>query len=79
MDLKWKDGFSISVRIDNIRTDNITVVLSANREGLLSLAEHMMELANESTGSHIHLDEYNSLEDGSAELIIEKTDMGSRK
>jgi hypothetical protein len=32
----------------------------------------MISLAEESSGSHIHLDEYNALEEGSVELIIEK-------
>ena len=68
MDLKWEDGFSIAV---NIR-DN-TVTLSANREGLLSLANHLMTLAQDPyQGAHLHLDQYNSLEENSAELIIEK-------
>jgi hypothetical protein len=40
---------------------------------LRSLANHLMALANEeSTSSHFHLDEYNSLEDHSVELIVEK-------
>ena len=69
MDLRWEDAFKISVSINR---DEVTV--SANRDGLLSLANHLMALAEETAGSHIHLDEYNSLEDGSAELIIEKTD-----
>lgn len=68
MDLKWDDGFSIAVSIK----DN-TVTLSANREGLLSLANHLMTLAQDSCrGAHVHLDQYNSLEKNSAELIIEK-------
>ena len=46
--------------------------LSANREGLLSLSRILADLAKEPPGSHIHLDAYNSLEDGSAELIVEK-------
>lgn len=49
-----------------------TVVISANKEGLLSLAGQLADLANEKTGCHIHYDAYNSLEDGSSELIIEK-------
>ena len=65
--VKWVEGFSISVRVDG---DAATV--SANREGLLSLANHLAELAQEPPGSHIHLDAYNSLESGSAELIIER-------
>lgn len=67
MKLTWENGFTIQVK-----TDQKTVVLSANREGLLSLADHLRTLAEEEKGSHIHLDEYNSLEEGSAELIIEK-------
>lgn len=45
--------------------------IAANREGLVSLANNLMALAEESPGSHIHLAEDNSLEDGSCELIIE--------
>ncbi len=67
MELNWIDGFEINVRIDND-----TAVISANREGLLSLANHLKSLAEEPPGSHIHLDAYNSLEEGSSELIIEK-------
>ena len=51
--------------------DNTTVI-SANRAGLHSLAHHLLQLAEEPQGSHIHLDSYNALEDGSAELILEK-------
>ena len=67
MDLKWIDGFVIRTRVENE-----AIVISANREGLLSLANHMKTLAEEVPGSHIHLDEDNSLERGSVELIIEK-------
>lgn len=67
MNLQWEEGFTISVDIDRN-----TAVIRANREGLLSLANHMISLAEESSGSHIHLDEYNALEEGSAELIVEK-------
>ena len=68
MEINWEDGFTIKVRVD----DGKTVVISANREGLLSLARQLTDLANEETGCHIHYDAYNSLEDGSSELIIEK-------
>ena len=67
MDLKWVDGFEINVRIEND-----AVVISANREGLLSLANHLKSLAKEPPGNHIHLDAYNSLEDGSSKMILEK-------
>jgi hypothetical protein len=67
MDIEWKDGFSIRVGIDGN-----TVLLSANKEGLLSLAEQLKSLAEESSGTHLHYDMYNSLEDDSSELIVEK-------
>ena len=57
-----------------VSVEENTVVISANREGLLSLAEQLTVLANESAGSHIHYDEYNSLENNSSEMIIEKSE-----
>ncbi len=68
MDLAWEDGFTIEVHIVKG-----TAVVSANREGLLSLSNHLRMLAEEAPGSHIHLDELNALEDGSCELIFERT------
>jgi hypothetical protein len=54
--------------------DNIIIHLKGNRNGLISLAKHLLTLAevNVPTGSHIHYDEWNSLEKGSFQLIIEK-------
>ena len=69
MDIKWENGFRINVGID---PEGI-VVISANKEGLLSLASQLAALANENPGCHIHYDEYNSLDDDSTELIIEKS------
>ena len=66
MTINWVDGFVIRVNIDTGEA-----VISANKEGLLSLAQQLTALAEESAGSHIHYDEYNSLEEGSAKLIIE--------
>lgn len=68
MDIQWISGFEIRTGIDNG-----TIMIRANREGLLSLANQLITLAEEIPGSHIHYDENNSLEEGSAELIIEKT------
>ena len=42
MELNWVDGFEINVRIENG-----AAVISANREGLLSLANHLRGLAEE--------------------------------
>lgn len=67
MDIEWTDGFMI--RVDIVRN---TAVISANREGLLSLQKHLAALADAAPGSHIHYDEHNSLEEGSAELIISR-------
>ena len=68
MRMEWVDGFEIRMNIENGEA-----VISANKEGLLSLAKQLAALAEEDPGSHIHYDQYNSLEEGSAELIIEKT------
>ena len=65
--MKWVDGFQIRVYLQ----DGVPVI-SANREGLLSLANHLRQMAEQPGGEHLHLDQYNSLEEGSAELIIEK-------
>ena len=67
MDLTWVDGFTIRVS-----AENGAILISANKEGLLSLANHMRAMAEADTRCHIHLDEWNSLEEGSAELIIER-------
>lgn len=69
MKTEWIDGYVIRVKADKKE-----VTLSANKEGLLSLAGQLMALAEGMAGDHIHYDEYNSLEEGSAEMIIEKTE-----
>jgi len=69
LQLQWEKDFVISV--DALGNE---VTIRANKSGLISLARHLLTLAQDSVPkhSHIHLDEYNSLEDGSAELILEK-------
>ena len=67
MEFQWDDGFTIRTKLDGEG-----VVIQANREGLLSLARHLTALAKEPPGSHMHLDEDNSLEEGSIELIVER-------
>ena len=71
MDIRWVDGFEI---VTGVREGEVTIY--ANREGLLSLANILFDLASESPGTHIHLDEHNSLEQGSSGLIIERIDEG---
>lgn len=68
MEITWIDDFTITVRVEG---DTVTV--AANEQGLRSLANHLIALAEqEAPRGHLHLDEYNSLEEGSAELIIER-------
>lgn len=67
MNIEWEDGFTIKVKVE----EN-TVVISANKEGLLSLARQLTDLADAEAGNHIHYDEYNSLEEDSSEMIIER-------
>ena len=67
MTINWVDGFEIRVSVEHGEA-----VISANKEGLLSLAQQLTALAEETAGSHIHYDEYNSLEERSADLTIEK-------
>jgi hypothetical protein len=65
----WSHGFELCLQVDS----NV-ITLSANKAGLLSLANHLLNLAQDEvpSGYHIHLDEYNSLESGSSDLIIQK-------
>lgn len=67
MEFHWEEGFRISTRIDDD-----AIVISANRAGLVSLVNHLLTLADGGPCGHFHLDEYNPLEDGSCELIVER-------
>ena len=71
LEFVWEDNFKIKTSIDR---DAITI--EADRGGLLSLARHLLLLAQEEVpnGSHFHLDEFNSLENSSVELIISKNE-----
>ena len=65
----WNAGFEISFNCTNNGG-----VLRANKAGLMSLANHLINLAQDDMPNkyHIHLDDYGSFEEGSNELIIEK-------
>lgn len=67
MNIEWLNDYKIKVKIVNGE-----VILSLNKEGLTSLANHLMCLAKEDVGSHIHYEEETCLEEGSNSLIIEK-------
>jgi hypothetical protein len=70
----WTDGFEITTGIEN---DEIRIVM--NKAGLISLANHLLNLAQDEVpaGYHLHFDEHNSLTAGSTELIIEKANEAS--
>lgn len=67
MRIEWVEGFEIRVTSEHKET-----VITANREGLLSLAKQLTALAGQQPGSHLHYDQHNSLEEGSSELVIVK-------
>jgi hypothetical protein len=66
---QWENGFKI-----NTTVKNTTIYITANKEGLISLANHLLNLAQDEipTGHHLHLDQHNALEASSIEMIIEK-------
>ena len=64
---EWVDGFEIRAT-----AAGGAIVISANREGLLSLAKQLTALADGAPGDHIHYDENNALEEGSMEIVIER-------
>ena len=54
MKIDWVEGFRMSVK-----TDNGKATISANKEGLLSLARQLQALAEGVPGDHFHYDVYN--------------------
>ena len=69
MKINWVNGSEIRVN-----RDQNEVVISANREGLLSLAVQLTALAEGVPGDQRHYYEKNAVEKGSAELIIERVE-----
>ncbi len=67
LSITWDDGYAIEARVEGG-----SVVLRANEAGLVALARHLLTLAQQPAGHHLHLDDSNSLEEGSCELILEK-------
>ena len=66
---EWEYGFEIDAKMEFG-----SVIITANKAGLLSLAKQLLTLAQDEVqvGYHLHFDESNSLEEGSLELIIQK-------
>jgi hypothetical protein len=67
---EWEDNIHISIKVDG----KGAITIAANPDGLISLARHLLVLAQTDIpkGYHFHLDSSNSLEVGSHELIIER-------
>lgn len=67
-----EENYALHIEIDNTST----VVIKANKGGLISLARHLLTLAQEEypVGSHIHYDEASILDDGSRPLIVDKVE-----
>ncbi|MEV0288153.1 MULTISPECIES: hypothetical protein [unclassified Kribbella] len=67
---EWEDGFEIGVEVVDAE-----VRLVANRAGLVSLARHLLTLAQDGvpSGRHMHLVADQELE-SSVDLIIERRD-----
>ncbi|QFG20433.1 hypothetical protein [Actinomadura sp. WMMB 499] len=64
----WEDGYDISVSAEAGE-----VVVAANREGLISLARHLLTLAQDGVtpGSHLHLTAGQELE-STCDLVLER-------
>ncbi|WP_327402601.1 hypothetical protein OG194_22375 [Streptomyces sp. NBC_01288] len=67
----WEESARIEVR-DLGRE----IVIEANSAGLKTLAGHLLTLAQDGTpdGAHLHLEENDGLEEGSASLVLERCD-----
>ena len=70
--LRYEGDYRIKLEI----TGEHEILLSANKDGLISLATHLLTLAQDTVPAceHFHLTEDDTLEDGSAELIVQKMD-----
>ncbi|MET8810291.1 hypothetical protein [Streptomyces sp. NPDC004546] len=67
----WEEDARIEVR--NLGRE---IVIEANAAGLKTLAGHLLTLAQDGIpdGAHLHLEEENGLEEGSASLVLERCD-----
>jgi len=65
----WEDGYEICAKILGNE-----FVLIANKEGLITLAKHLLALAQDNieSGFHFHYEDYHGLEDGSVSFVIER-------
>jgi hypothetical protein len=68
---EWEPDYRLSVTVDDGE-----VRIRANRDGLVSLAKHLLTLAQDGvpSGSHVHYDPGGSLEDDSTPLVVERAE-----
>ncbi|MFD9616613.1 hypothetical protein ACFWB2_04875 [Streptomyces virginiae] len=66
----WDEGFEIE-----LRARSTEVIIKANRAGLISLARHLLTLAQQGVhaGSHVHLTADQEIE-SDVDLILERAD-----
>ena len=69
--LEWTENYRLWVRLTGDE-----VVIQGNAAGLETLARHLLTLAQDrvTSGSHLHLEDSNGLEQGSASLVLERED-----
>ena len=67
--IEWEPGCRIAAAVSYD-----TVVLSADRAGLITLAKHLLALAQDAVpaGAHLHYDAGEQLDDDSKPLVIER-------
>ena len=67
--INWADNAEVEVKVEGR-----DVLIFGNQAGLTSLAELLLNLSQVEVpkGHHIHLDSYNSLDEGSNSMIIGK-------
>jgi len=74
MKINWNGNFSIKTEVDINSKDEKSIFIIANKDGLLSLANILTDMANDEiySGWHLHLDDSVGLEKGSVELTLAK-------
>ena len=74
MKINWTGNFSIKTEIEKRNDGNDSFFIIANKDGLLSLANILTDMANDEiySGWHLHLDDSVGLEKGSVELTLMK-------
>ena len=74
MKINWTGNFSIKTEVDINSKDENSIFIIANKDGLLSLANILTDMANDEiySGWHLHLDDSVGLEKGSVELTLMK-------